>query len=246
MKQLAQNRIKNKGIEIILLGIIAIGIFPSCSSQGGDFFSNDKVKASFSDGSVEVVVNFLKKQYLNDPDSYKSIEWGKLIKHSDGSFTVTHRFSAKNGFGGVISETLTFYIYPDGQKVRINSESEEQQLERKDKAAEQEKADNEYIAKDFSNVLFEGTLTETIDGISEKYTFKGALTKVGREIQGDLEAIEKTTKYHLTGNIKEEGKVDFTLKNYSNGSTVQLEGIIVENTLFTNSTGTEFYIAHSN
>jgi hypothetical protein len=72
------------------------------------------------DNSVDCVVSYLKYHYLRDPDSYESINWSEIAKNSDGTYQVTHTFRAKNGFGGMGVETLTFTIAPDGQTI-INS-----------------------------------------------------------------------------------------------------------------------------
>lgn len=188
--------------------------------------SNEKVKTSPSDGAVEVVVKFLKNRYLNDPDSYKSREWGELIKNSDGTFQVTHRFSAKNVFGGVVTETLVFCISLDGQEVHICTEEDEKRILKAEREEQRRKTYDAYITKDFSNVLFHGVLTQTIDGIAEEYTFNGQLNKVGSKIEGRVMSIEKEMEYELSSNIRDEGKIDGYLKDPSNNIVIRFTGFI--------------------
>ncbi len=216
------------------LGIIIILSITSCNSKGESSFF-DEVKASSFDNSVEVVVTFLKKNYLKDPDSYKSVEWGKLIKNSDGSFQVEHRFSGKNGFGAVDTETLLFCISKDGNDVHICTSKDESRVVESDRKAKQVLAEKEFRDTDFSNASFEGNIKETIDGITEEYNFKGELSKYNNSIQGDVVSVEKDIKYQITGNLKDNGQVDFILKNLSNGSITNLPGYYRGKNLWSNS-----------
>lgn len=91
---------------IIPLGII-IGLFANSSGNFGGPHQSEW------DNSVDCVEKYLKHS-LNDPGSYESIHWDKLVKQENGTYMVTHSFRAKNGFGGMNQETLTFVIGSDG------------------------------------------------------------------------------------------------------------------------------------
>jgi len=211
--------------SIAILGILALETLMGCGSgENASFF--DKVKASPLDGSVKVVESFLKNNYLRDPDSYKSREWGKLIKNSDGTFQVSHRFSAKNGFGAFDTETFLFCISADGTEVNICNSADRKRIAQSEKKAKEDEDNSDYEKKNFSNVSFIGILTETIDGIGEKSTFRGQLTKRNDLIQGTIEAVEKETKYSLTGKIIGDGEIILELNNLSIGSVITMKGFI--------------------
>jgi len=95
-------------IVIIILGVI--GKFKGDGDSGA-------VRVSSWDHSVGVVEDYLKHSYLRDPDSYQSVKWYKVQKNADGTYSVAHTFRARNGFGGMNENTLTFYISKDGQNV---------------------------------------------------------------------------------------------------------------------------------
>lgn len=65
------------------------------------------------DGSVYQVRQFLKQQ-LKDPDSYQSIDWSKVVRQSDGSYLVWHKYRAKNSFGGYVVQANQFIIDGNG------------------------------------------------------------------------------------------------------------------------------------
>lgn len=93
-----------KKIALILIGLYLIGI------------SNKHTNYN-TDGTVYCVVHYLKQGYLRDPDSYEGISWGEVMKSSNGNYVVTHTFRAKNGFGGLNVQTMTFTFTPDGSRV---------------------------------------------------------------------------------------------------------------------------------
>lgn len=64
---------------------------------------------SAADGTVWPVRNYLIRN-LRDPGSYESVEWSKVVRKSDGSFAVRHRYRAKNGFGALNLEDRTFQL----------------------------------------------------------------------------------------------------------------------------------------
>jgi len=96
---------------ILFFGVIISNPHSSSSSSIGN------VSQSRWDNSVDIVETYLKKRYLRDPDSYQSVKWYKVENNQDGTFQVTHTFRARNGFGGMNEETLTFIISTDGKSV---------------------------------------------------------------------------------------------------------------------------------
>jgi len=107
----------NKKFRNIFFGVLLLGTAIGIRKEGMDFFKQDTVRASSWDHSVDVVETFLKNEYLRDPSSYESVRWGHLSKNSDGTYSVTHTFRARNGFGGMNEQTLTFLISSDGQSI---------------------------------------------------------------------------------------------------------------------------------
>ena len=80
----------------------------SSSSRSASTPSGDVLLQNSSwDGSVYHVKENLKKG-LKDPDSYESIEWSKVQKLDNETFSVRHKFRAKNSFGGF---TIENHIY---------------------------------------------------------------------------------------------------------------------------------------
>lgn len=69
------------------------------------------------DGSVFGVVQYLKSGYLNDPDSYQSVAWGKVVQEN-GMWKVWHRYRARNGFGGYRVEEMVFFLDDNGRVIR--------------------------------------------------------------------------------------------------------------------------------
>jgi hypothetical protein len=110
---------------LALFVILALGSTESSSTDsastgygtpGGESPSTPRevVYNSAWDGSVRQVKDYLKDQVLKDPDSYQSIEWSTVVKTSDGSFAVRHKFRAKNSFGGYVIENYIFTLDPQG------------------------------------------------------------------------------------------------------------------------------------
>ena len=60
----------------------------------------------------QVAVILYLKSSLNDPDSYEEVSWSK-VDESDAGYSITHKFRAKNGFGGKILTQKTFYMTKD-------------------------------------------------------------------------------------------------------------------------------------
>lgn len=63
----------------------------------------------------------LKSTYLKDPVSYDGIDWGPviLVNSSNFSYKVSHKFRAKNSFGGYVIETKTFFLDDEGNVVYV-------------------------------------------------------------------------------------------------------------------------------
>lgn len=70
------------------------------------------------DGSVSQVEDYL-KSHLNDPDSYQSITWYKVIKKGNGNFIVLHKYRAKNTFGGYVVKFQKFILNHNGVVIEV-------------------------------------------------------------------------------------------------------------------------------
>lgn len=53
------------------------------------------------------------KKNANDPDSYESVEWGRLDTVNAQRFTMYHKFRAKNALGGLMLTESTFVLDKD-------------------------------------------------------------------------------------------------------------------------------------
>ena len=79
------------------------------------------------DASVYQVNDYLKNNYLDDPDSYHSISWSEVFKLNDSkelgfaSYQVRHKFRAKNSFGGYIVEEKIFKLDYKGNVVSFKN-----------------------------------------------------------------------------------------------------------------------------
>lgn len=72
-----------------------------------------KIQNSAWDGSVYQVKNYLKKN-LKDPDSYEGIEWSNVVDNGNGTYTVRHKYRARNSFGGMVIENWIFELDENG------------------------------------------------------------------------------------------------------------------------------------
>lgn len=100
--------------NIILFCLVAYISLAFIFNKLGLLDSGITVKQSSWDNSVDCIENYLKPDYLNDPDSYESIKWGKASKNPDGTYEVIHTFQARNGFGGTVRTTKIFTLAADG------------------------------------------------------------------------------------------------------------------------------------
>ena len=74
-----------------------------------------KVFNSPIDHSVLQVKYYLKNT-LNDPDSYKPVEWSEVkYLENDNKYMVRHKYRAKNSFGGVITKNDVFFLDSEGK-----------------------------------------------------------------------------------------------------------------------------------
>lgn len=105
---------KNKKIVIgVVVVVIYIGAYSGDSSSSG---GTGSLRQSSWDNSVPCVESYI-KSHLNDPGSYESVEWDKASHNSDGTYSVTHTYSAKNAMGGRVTHTANFMIDKDGETV---------------------------------------------------------------------------------------------------------------------------------
>lgn len=98
----------------IMALIILLIVIATCNSSSG---KEEKIEPAKEvvynndwDNSVEQVEEYLKRS-LNDPDSYKAVEWSNVLKNPDtGWFIVRHKYRAKNAFGGIITKEQVFTL----------------------------------------------------------------------------------------------------------------------------------------
>lgn len=57
---------------------------------------------------------------LRDPDSYDIIYTSKALEHSNGTFSMQHKYRAKNGFGGMNVEEKVFIFSKSGSIISVN------------------------------------------------------------------------------------------------------------------------------
>lgn len=118
------NQNKKYGCIVIIIIAVIIGIFSDKSGDTEKTSSNNKevVVNSVYDASVYQVENYLKREYLNDPDSYEGIEWSTVQKDDNNSlykYYVRHKYRAKNAFGGYVVEEKIFYLDKSGNVVKL-------------------------------------------------------------------------------------------------------------------------------
>jgi hypothetical protein len=112
----AQQKAKPKGLSIASIVFIVVVIVGAIATRN-DKTSMNAPRQSSWDHSVDLVVDYLKHDYLRDPKSYESVKWGLLKQNEDGTFHVGHTFRARNSFGGMEEQILIFVISADGKAV---------------------------------------------------------------------------------------------------------------------------------
>lgn len=70
------------------------------------------------DGSVSQVEDYI-KSHINDPDSYQSVTWYKVIKKGNGNFIINHKYRAKNVFGGYVVKLQKFILDHNGVVLEV-------------------------------------------------------------------------------------------------------------------------------
>lgn len=110
---------KNQGYWLIAVVVIILAVIGVLSKNNQ---SNSTVQNNAFDGSVYQVEQYLKSNFLKDPDSYKGIEWSKVNEVSGESYKywVRHRYRAKNSFGGYVTEDKIFYLNADGDVIGVD------------------------------------------------------------------------------------------------------------------------------
>ena len=110
---------KEKNIPWISGGIFILFMFFVVASMKSSESERDSVTGSYHtsnsewDASVPCIKDYL-EDYLNDPDSYKSHKWSEVQDNGDGTYSVTHEYGAKNGFGAMVRETKKFIYDSSG------------------------------------------------------------------------------------------------------------------------------------
>lgn len=116
----------NGCLGFILIVAVVFGLYVAFSGDDSNTSKNqsDVVKNSSFDGSVHQVEDFLKENYLKDPNSYESIEWSPVQDFENNpnyTFMVRHKFRAKNSFGGYVVENMVFYLNSNGEVIDYRS-----------------------------------------------------------------------------------------------------------------------------
>lgn len=88
------------------------------STLTSDITPTVEVKNSLYDGSVKQVKEYLKYNYLRDPNSYESIEWSE-VKRKDDGYYVRHKYRAKNGLGGYVVANQLFHLDFSGNVIDV-------------------------------------------------------------------------------------------------------------------------------
>jgi hypothetical protein len=91
----------------ILFGFFVIAAMMGSDSEKKSVTGSYHTSNSEWDSSVPCIEGYV-KDYLSDPDSYKSHKWSEVQDNGDGTYSVTHEYGAKNGFGAMVRETKKF------------------------------------------------------------------------------------------------------------------------------------------
>lgn len=95
--------------------------------MGSDTSPQAVVSNSTLDASVWQVKEYLKKYYLKDPRSYKSIEWSPVNPKKNNEeivgYWVRHKYRAKNSFGGYVVENKIFHLDREGNVIGVDDAS---------------------------------------------------------------------------------------------------------------------------
>ena len=110
--------------------IIAVTIFLLLSAAAGWYFLNQKdesspngdVVYSNTDGSVKQVEDYIKQNYLSDPDSFTPIHWSKLQKSNAFgmiSYKIGIVYKGKNKNNEVVMDSKMFELNADGSVIFV-------------------------------------------------------------------------------------------------------------------------------
>lgn len=118
-----------QAIKITAFAIIGFLLFLFVWAKAGNLYSSYQeytaknatqpvpadqvVRNSAYDGSVRQVEEWLQRN-LNDPDSFKAVEWSKVAKTEQGNFVVRCKYRAKNAMGGMVLQNKAFILGPTG------------------------------------------------------------------------------------------------------------------------------------
>lgn len=112
-------------ILIISLAFVVYAIFFNNDNDKKSTSSIETVYNSEWNASVQQVVDYLKNNYLNDPESYKPLEWSQVVKLNDtkqvgfASYQVRHKYRAKNALGAYVTEEKLFKLDYQGNVVEV-------------------------------------------------------------------------------------------------------------------------------
>lgn len=102
---------KAKWIIGVFMFIIAFPLVVSITfSEPKEPVVHNIVENSPWDSSVKQVEDYLEMN-LNDPDSYKSVQWGEVLKNpANNGYIVRHAYRARNLMGGIMLYKHIFYL----------------------------------------------------------------------------------------------------------------------------------------
>ena len=101
-------KLSSKTLLIIVAVIFVLWTIGRVSSNQNNTTTNSKVENNYLDASVSQVEKYLKNEYLNDPSSYKSVEWSQVNEmtgdNGEYKYWVRHKYRAKNSYGAYVIE----------------------------------------------------------------------------------------------------------------------------------------------
>lgn len=117
---------------LFFIGLVSVLSYTcnSCSSSTVNEHINPNITNSEYDGSVPCVEDYI-KEHLNDPSSYESVEWTKVVKldtsfarlYSGAQYATVAKYRAKNGFGALVLQKTMFYFTDYGKVVYAQNDN---------------------------------------------------------------------------------------------------------------------------
>ena len=104
-------------ILLVFVGFFLLFLVMAAFNDDKSPKRNMNLHSSSWDGSVRCIKAYLNDTYLSDPDSYKSYKWSAVQENGDGTYSVTHEYGAKNGFGAMRRETKKFTYSASGRVI---------------------------------------------------------------------------------------------------------------------------------